>query len=128
MVITYRWMQEKDLDKIDGDKIKFYLKKPNVIANILEVEENLQQKSLLGVIVYRKTKKKVKIIKLSFVDNDAAEFMLAKTLAKNSSKFVEILVSEYDLRSHCILQRMSFLAKEVVKYGEVDFYRFVGKL
>jgi len=130
MVINYRWMQEKDLSKINNDKIKFYLKKPNVIANVLEVEEDSQQQNLLGIIVYRITRKKAKIIKLSFIDNEAAEFMLAKTLARSSSsnKFVEILVSEYDLRLQCILRRMDFSIKEIKKFGQIDFYKFIGKL
>ena len=130
MVINYRWMQEKDLSKINNDKMKFYLQKPNIIANVLEVEEDSQQQSLLGIIVYRITRKKAKIIKLSFVDNDAAEFMLSRILAQSSSskRFVEVLVSEYDLRLQCILRRMDFFAKEIKKFGQTDFYKFIGKL
>lgn len=128
--MNYRWMQEKDLNKIKNDRIKFHLQKPNVVANVLEVEEDSQQQSLLGIIVYRVTSKKLKIIKLYFVDNDAAEFMLSKTLARSSlsNKFVEILVSEYDLRLQCILRRMNFFAKEIKKFGQTDFYKFIGKL
>lgn len=121
MGLKYRWMQKKDLDKIKNRKDLVDLLKSNrTIANVVESNEEI-----LGWIVYELLNNKITIAKISFTNEEIADEILECLTTKHPEKTTEVAVSEYDLRFQLILKRNNFLAKQVKKVNQSDFYIFV---
>jgi hypothetical protein len=120
MGLKYRWMQKKDLDKINNkEDLLFLLKNNKIIANVVESNEEV-----LGWIVYKSLEKKVRIAKMSFTNEEIANEIIDYLINKNPDKKIEVAVSEYDLRFHLILKQNNFIAKEIKKIQDSDFYIF----
>lgn len=121
MGLKYRWMQKKDLEKINNKSdLVGLLKSSRIIANVVESEEEI-----LGWIVYKLLEDKIKIAKISFTNEEIANEILECLIAKNSEKQIEVAVSEYDLKFQLILKENNFLAKQIKKINQSDFYIFV---
>ena len=71
MGLKYRWMQKKDLDKVeDKENFEILLKNNRTIANVVEFEDSIK-----GYIIYKLFKDKIEIIKLYFSNNEIFEFI-----------------------------------------------------
>jgi hypothetical protein len=113
-------MQKKDLDKISNkEDLLFLLKNNKIIANVVESNEEV-----LGWIVYKSLEKKVRIAKMSFTNEEIANEIIDYLINKNPNKKIEVAVSEYDLRFQLILKQNNFIAKEIKKIQDSDFYIF----
>lgn len=121
MVLKYRWMQRKDLLKVSNKKdFNELLSKTKVIANVVELDDEI-----LGWVVYRLCKDKLKIIRIAFKDDKTMEFII-ENIRKTKNKQIQAAVSEYDLRLQVLLRKFGFKAIEVKKVNQIDFYIFVG--
>jgi hypothetical protein len=121
MGLKYRWMQKKDLEKIKNRKDLVALLKSNrTIANVIESNEEI-----LGWIVYELINNKITIAKISFTNEEIAEEILECLTIKHPEKITEVAVSEYDLKFQLILKKNNFLAKQIKKINQSDFYIFV---
>ena len=104
--MKYRWMQKKDFDFIKNkveskqDFVSVFINK-KVIAHIVEYNNDI-----LGWIVYKIYKNKIKIIKLGFKNEEIFDFIIKKISSKNH---IEVSVSEYDLKTHLLLKNSGFL-------------------
>jgi hypothetical protein len=121
MGLKYRWMQKKDLDKVSETKKDFeiLLNNNRTVANVVEFED-----SILGYIIYKILKDKIKVIKVVFSNDDILDFIIEKI--KKKSKLIEMPASEYDLDLHLLLKSKNFLATRIEKNQDQDedFYIF----
>lgn len=117
--LKYRWMQKKDLGKLQEHKsFKSLLKDSRTIANVVEGGENI-----LGYVVYEILNKKIKIIKISFLNNEIFDFIIDKIKSKFSYT-IEIAACEYNLDFQLLLKDSNFIAKKIEKINQDNFYIF----
>lgn len=123
--MKYRWMQKKDFDFIKNkveskqDFVSVFINK-KVIAHIVEYNNDI-----LGWIVYKIYKNKIKIIKLGFKNEEIFDFIIKKISSKNH---IEVSVSEYDLKTHLLLKNSGFFVEKTTKQNEIYLYNFVKKI
>jgi len=121
--LKYRWMKLKDLDKIESkdnsDELLNLLSCRDIIARVVELEGEIS-----GWVVYRVSKNKIRISKIAFGSNEIAEFIINNLKSKNK-KFIEISISEYDLKMQLILKNLGFLFKDSKKINNIDYYKFM---
>lgn len=117
--IKYRWMQKKDLSKLnDSTSFKNLLKDSRTIANVVEVDDKI-----LGYVVYEISNKKIKIIKISFLNNEIFDFIINKIKSK-SNYLIEMAICEYNLNLQLLLRDSNFIAKRIEKINQGNFYIF----
>jgi hypothetical protein len=116
-------MKLKDLDKIESkdnsDELLNLLSCRDIIARVVELEGEIS-----GWVVYRVSKNKIRISKIAFGSNEIAEFIINNLKSKNK-KFIEISISEYDLKMQLILKNLGFLFKDSKKINNIDYYKFM---
>lgn len=116
--MKYRWMQKKDLKKINNKDFISLLKQTKTIANVVELDEEI-----LGWVGYR-IGKIIRIIKIAFKDENVFDFIIQNIRQKN--KTIQIIVSEYDIKLQINLKKNGFIASGTKKIDQVDFYIFEG--
>jgi hypothetical protein len=130
MVLRYRWMQKKDLQKVAKsskdptevrNSFKSLLNQTKTVANVAELDDEI-----LGWVVYRLDKDKLKIVKIAFKDDRTVEFIIENMRNRAKNKSIQVDVSEYDLRLQLLLKKFSFTVVKTKKINESDFYTFVG--
>ncbi len=112
-------MQKKDLSKLDDYRsFKNLLKDSRTIANVVEVDDKI-----LGYVVYEILNKKIKIMKISFLNNEIFDFIISKIKSK-FNYLIEIAVCEYNLDFQLLLKDSNFIAKRIEKINQDNFYIF----
>lgn len=121
MKLKYRWMQRKDFNfikKNSNSNFSSLFRNKRIIANVVEKDE-----IIVGWVVYKLFKYKIKIVKLAFSNQEIFDFILSKLITK-SINTIDISVSEYDLKMHLLLKNNDFKAVDAIKVNDIYFYKF----
>ena len=120
-------MQKKDFNYIKNNfnfanDFASLFRNKRIIANIVE-----QDDCIVGWVVYKLFKDKIKIVKFAFSNKDIFDFILSKMTTK-SVKYIDVNISEYDLKMQLLLKENGFLALDCIKVNDVYFYNFSKKI
>jgi N-acetylglutamate synthase-like GNAT family acetyltransferase len=128
-----RWMMEEDLPEVRrmrkdcglrGD-IEDLVESPDFICKVADISG-----SAVGFIAYKNSRDRVRIKEVAtspdLADSRVGDFIMESVVGSCDSgrKFVEVMVSENDLRSQKFFRDAGFRAAEIVAESFGTFYRF----
>lgn len=129
--INFRWLERFDVNEIENfcKDISSLIKKLSSANTFGIVFEN--NNNIVGYLMYKSLKKKIKIINLvvhqDFRRSKVGSKMMEYVFDKQKEKDIEALVDEQNLPMQLFLKNHKFLATEIKKNNEANYYKFVRK-